>query len=76
MDIPVTDEHRQVLELIQSGDEKIDLVPGTYKGEDVVQIVQWLTDDFGDPTMKYKVLGLLLRDGPLKQIVQPELVSD
>lgn len=69
----VTDAHRELLEKIQTGGESIDLVPGMLKGEEVIQVVEWLDNEDGDPLNEYRVLGVIINRP--ERIRQPELAA-
>jgi hypothetical protein len=69
----LTDGQRELFRRITEGGENIDLVPGDYNGVHVALVVEWLTDDNGDPTYDYEPLAVLATPEFLGAIKHPEL---
>lgn len=69
----ITDEQRALFARIVEGSENIDVVPGSYNGVEVALIVDWKTDEDGDPVYEYETLAVIATPEFLAAITHPEL---
>jgi hypothetical protein len=69
----ITGEQREIFRRIVEGGENIDIVPASYNGVDVALVVDWLTDENGDPTYDYEPLAVLATPEFLGAIQHPEI---